>query len=58
MAFCAPDGTFVLFFTQAFEDFFWLHDPNVSCSPPSFDLKSPAFVLNVLVDVEKLVEAR
>ena len=42
----------------ALEDFFWLLDPNVSCSPPSFDLKSLAFVVDVMVDVEKLVQAR
>ena len=40
------------------EGFFGILDPNVSCATPSFDLESPALALGVLVNVEKLVEAR
>ena len=43
-------------FYPTFEDLFWLLDPNVSCSPPSFNLGSSTFILDVFLDVEKVVE--
>jgi hypothetical protein len=58
MVSCAPSGTFCFVFYSTLEDLFWLFDPNVSCSLPSFDLESPAFVLDVFMDVEKFVEVR
>jgi hypothetical protein len=45
-------------FYPTFEDLFCLFDPNVSCSPPFFNLGSPTFILGVFLNVEKLVEAR